>query len=130
MADEDRFSGLRSALNDEDNEDVDPDKETTEMKNKDPKQETSGKQTLGDKPNQDQADGGFPFEDTVQKSVYVRKESFERVEDLEPEVDLQLRREHGVRDLTRREFYDAIFRVASNHPEEIIEAILEVRDYD
>ncbi|WP_396613362.1 hypothetical protein ACH9L7_17175 (plasmid) [Haloferax sp. S1W] len=75
-------------------------------------------------------DGGpaFEFEATTAKSVYVRQKTLDLMDDAEFEVESHLRREHGIRDLTGREFHDALIRVAAEYPEEIVDVILETRD--
>ncbi|POG56277.1 hypothetical protein [Haloferax marisrubri] len=77
-----------------------------------------------------EAEGGpaFEFEATTAKSIYVRTETLDRLDDAEFEVESFLRREHDVRDLTGREFHDALVRVAAEYPEEIADAVLETRD--
>lgn len=72
-------------------------------------------------------DPAFPFDDTTAKSIYVRPETVRRVEDVEALVDARLRTEHQVRDLTTREFYDAVLRVASDHPDALMRAVVEAR---
>ncbi|ELZ88547.1 hypothetical protein [Haloferax sulfurifontis] len=76
------------------------------------------------------AEGGpaFEFEATTAKSIYVRTATLDRLDDAEFEVESLLRREHDVRDLTGREFHDALVRVAAEYPEEIADAVLETRD--
>jgi len=75
------------------------------------------------------ADGpAFEFEATTAKSIYVRTATLDRLDDAEFEVESLLRREHDVRDLTGREFHDALVRVAAEYPEEIADAVLETRD--
>lgn len=70
----------------------------------------------------------FEFEDTTAKSVYVRSETLSVMDDAEFEVESLLRREHDVRDVTGREFHDALVRVAADHPEEVAEVIVSARD--
>ncbi|KPN31615.1 hypothetical protein SY89_02364 [Halolamina pelagica] len=70
----------------------------------------------------------FEFDATTAKSIYVRPETLETLEDAEFEVEMLLRREHGIRDVTGREFHDAAVRVLADHPEEVVEQILAERD--
>ncbi|MDS0300460.1 hypothetical protein NDI76_17060 [Halogeometricum sp. S1BR25-6] len=70
----------------------------------------------------------FEFEDTTAKSVYVRSETLSVMDDAEFEVESLLRRDHDVRDVTGREFHDALVRVAADHPEEVAEVIVGTRD--
>lgn len=100
MPDENRFAGLGEVLDDEDDEAAGPDD--------------------GDGP-------AFEFEDARAKSIYVREETLERMDDAEFAVESFLRSEHGVRDATGREFHDALIRVAVADPEAIAAAVLEAR---
>ncbi|WP_090311457.1 hypothetical protein [Natronorubrum texcoconense] len=82
----------------------------------------------------DSADGdaddptAFPFDATEKKTVYVRPETLDGLEDARALVDAQLRTEHDVRDLTGREFYDAAFRLAAADTDGLIDEILEARE--
>jgi hypothetical protein len=69
----------------------------------------------------------FEFDDTEQHSVYVRPKAWQRVEDAEALVDARLRADYELRDLTGREFQDAVLRVAADHEDELVEAILAAR---
>lgn len=69
----------------------------------------------------------FEFEETNAKSIYVREEALDRMDDAEFAVESILRSDHGVRDLTGREFHDALVRVAATVPEEIAELVIETR---
>jgi len=69
----------------------------------------------------------FEFEETVQQTIYVRPSSLRELEDLEALVDARLRTDHDVRNLTGSEFYDAVVRVAANHEEELLAAVLSER---
>ncbi|KTG26673.1 hypothetical protein [Haloferax profundi] len=75
-------------------------------------------------------DGGpaFEFEATTAKSIYVRTETLDQMDDAEFEVESRLRREHDIRDLTGREFHDALVRIAATYPDEIADAIVRTRD--
>lgn len=106
MPDDNRFAGLSDADDgaEEDAEEEEPDAE----------------------------DGGpaFEFDATTAKSIYVRPETLEVLEDAEFEVESALRRDHGVRDVTGREFHDAAVRVLADHADEIVERILDEREQD
>lgn len=69
----------------------------------------------------------FPFDDTTAKSIYVRPETLRRIEDVEALVDARLRTEHQVRDLTTREFYDAVLRVAAEDPDAVVRTVIAER---
>ncbi|WP_137291611.1 hypothetical protein [Natronorubrum halophilum] len=70
----------------------------------------------------------FPFDAAEKKTVYVRSETLDELEDARALVDAQLRTEHDVRDLTGREFYDAAFRLAASDTDGLIDEVLEARD--
>lgn len=112
MPDENRFAGLSDAEKAEAAEEP-PDEESEPAE---PEPEES-----------DEAGPAFEFDDTTAKSVYVRPETLELLEDTEFEVEMLLRREHGVRDPTGREFHDAAVRVLAEHTDDIVEQILEAR---
>lgn len=82
-----------------------------------------------DRPGPERSSAGpaFEFEETTAKSVYVRPETIAVLDDAEFEVESRLRREHDTRDLTGREFHDALVRVAAEHPDEVADAILAAR---
>ncbi|MFC5368736.1 hypothetical protein [Salinirubrum litoreum] len=68
----------------------------------------------------DRAGGpAFAFDETSAKSLYVRDGTLELFEDTEFGVEAALRSEHGIRDLTSREFHDAVVHVAAEHVDEI-----------
>lgn len=81
---------------------------------------------------EDAEEGGpaFGFDETTAKSIYVREETLAVLEDTEFEVEMHLRRDHKIRDVTGREFHDAAVRVLEGHAEEVVDAILAARDGD
>ena len=120
MPDDNRFAGLGSAVEDEDSsfdsgaetasdsstEDIEPEERESE---------------------QDSEPAAFPFDDTTKKTVYVRPETIDDLEDARALVDAQLRTEHDVRNLTGREFYDAAFRLAADDTDGLIDELLAAR---
>ncbi|RDI69600.1 hypothetical protein [Halopelagius longus] len=91
--------------------------------------ETADDSSETDDSSEETAGGpAFEFEDTTAKSMYVRPETVAVLDDAEFEVESHLRREHDVRDLTGREFHDALVRVAAEYPEEVADAILDARE--
>ncbi|MFW5935013.1 MAG: hypothetical protein ACOCQL_04105 [Halolamina sp.] len=112
MPDDNRFAGLSDA-----DEGVDDAEDTDEPTD-----------------NADGADGddaggpAFEFDATTAKSIYVRPATLETLEDAEFEVEMLLRREHDVRDVTGREFHDAAVRVLADQPEAVVEEILAERE--
>ncbi|MFB6220058.1 MAG: hypothetical protein ABEH90_01350 [Halolamina sp.] len=109
MPDENRFAGLSDA--EEGPEEPDP----TDEEEPD---------------DSDEAGPAFEFDETTAKSIYVRPETLELLEDTEFEVEMLLRREHGLRDVTGREFHDAAVRVLEAHVEDVVDQILDARSED
>jgi hypothetical protein len=110
MPDENRFAGL-SDVDEEEPAETDDEREA-------------------EKPTEEPTDDGgpaFEFDATTAKSIYVRPETLERLEDTEFEVEMLLRRNHGIRDVTGREFHDAAVRVLEDHVEDVVDQILEER---
>lgn len=99
--------------------DADTDRDTEANE---PEAESSGDTADADDPT------AFPFDATEKKTVYVRPETLDDLEDARALVDAQLRTRHDVRDLTGREFYDAAFRLAAADTSGLIDEILEARD--
>ncbi|SFL66401.1 hypothetical protein SAMN04487950_4539 [Halogranum rubrum] len=121
MPDENRFAGLGEQMDDED--------EVEQVDDNDPP--TSDRDAPASTSDPDAgADGGpaFTFEATRAKSIYVRPETLDLLEDVEFEVESILRREHDVRDLTGREFHDALVRAVATDPEAVAKLILDARD--
>jgi hypothetical protein len=129
MPDENRFSGLGDMLEEDDGDDVDGGQADV-VEPEAAKNETAS--VADDGSRQDTVDSddptAFPFDATTAKSVYVRPESLEEVEDAEALVNARLRTEYDVRNLAGREFYDAVFRAAADDIDGIIEKILEARE--
>lgn len=144
MPDGNRFAGLGSALGDEeadeqntgDESDAASVDDTTaetvddEARGGDTGGETGDEETAGDGTRTEDEESGpaFSFEETTPKSVYVRDETLDSLEDLEFEVEAVLRREFGVRDVTGREFHDALVRVAADHADDIATLVVETRE--
>ncbi len=69
----------------------------------------------------------FPFDETTAHSIYVRPETLRHIEDIEALVDARLRTEYGVRDLSTREFYDAVLVRAATDVDGLIDQIVDMR---
>jgi hypothetical protein len=108
MPDDNRFAGLSDA--DDEGTDDEPESE--------PEEQATG----------DDAGPAFEFDATSAKSIYVRPKTLETLEDAEFEVESLLRREHGIRDVTGREFHDAAVNVLAEHADEIVDRILDERE--
>lgn len=76
----------------------------------------------------DEGGPAFSFDDTTAKSIYVREDTLAVLEDTEFEVEMRLRRDHSIRDVTGREFHDAAVHVIEEHVDEVVEAVLAARD--
>lgn len=110
MPDDNRFAGLSDA-------------EQAELR------EEADDEPAEEEPEEEQAGGpAFEFDATTAKSIYVRPETLETLEDTEFEVEMLLRREHGIRDVTGREFHDAAVQVLADHADEVVEQILDERE--
>ena len=110
MPDDNRFAGLSDA-----------DEEAAE--------ESAEESTPPEAEGEEPAGGpAFEFDATTAKSIYVRPETLETLEDAEFEVEMLLRREHGIRDVTGREFHDAAVQVLAEHADEVVERILDERE--
>lgn len=141
MPEDNRFAGLSEAV-DEDELDTDDDSSAGsgstehEFTGSDAATDSAAADTAADETDSESdADStepddptAFPFDATEKKTVYVRSETLDELEDARALVDAQLRTEHDVRDLTGREFYDAAFRLAAADTDGLIEAVLEARD--
>ena len=118
MPEDNRFAGLGEAVDEEDEaESASVGEETVSYED-----ETDATESVDEEP------AAFPFDATTKKTVYVRPESVDELEDARALVDAKLRTEHDVRDLTGREFYDAVFRLAAADTDGVIEALLAERD--
>ena len=156
MPDDNRFAGLSDAVEDDPDEESDAesaaessseetDSPTVEDETSEPESETGGDSSGSESDSsadsggpdadaEDDADAdtddptAFPFDATEKKTVYVRPETLADLDDARALVDAQLRTDHDVRDLTGREFYDAVFRLAAADTEGVIDEILEARE--
>ncbi|WP_435362151.1 hypothetical protein [Haloarchaeobius sp. DFWS5] len=131
MPDGNRFAGLGDAVDEED----EPESPTEEASSESTESEQAstdsqpGESELEETEPEEQADpAAFPFDETTKKTVYVREDAIERLEDAQALVDAQLRTEHDVRNLTGREFYDAVFQVAAGDTDALIDQIIDERD--
>ncbi len=94
--------------------------------------ETVGSADADDTADADEASDpsgpAFSFEETTPKSIYVRDETLDVLEDAEFDVESVLRREYDVRDVTGREFHDAVVRLAADHVDDIAARVVEARE--
>ncbi|QRV17627.1 hypothetical protein [Haloterrigena salifodinae] len=157
MPDDNRFAGLSDAVEDDPDEESDAESAAAESSSEESHSPTaeddasvSDSETGGDSSGSESdssaetaesdADGdtadnantddptAFPFDATEKKTVYVRPETLADLDDARALIDAQLRTDHDVRDLTGREFYDAVFRLAAADTEGVIDEILEARE--
>lgn len=145
MPDDNRFAGLSEAVDEDDDGETasvgDSDADSSDENDAATAVEYESAEADSD-PDSTTADDGseteseserddptaFPFDATEKKTVYVRPETLDDLEDARALVDAQLRTDHDVRDLTGREFYDAVFRLAAADTDGLIEEILEARE--
>ena len=139
MPDDNRFAGLGADL---DSEDADgPEASAAEVESAGRTQPSDGSvaseagtdadstaDTVVSESTDDEEGPAFSFDETTAKSIYVREGTLAVLEDTEFEVEMRLRRDHSVRDVTGREFHDAAVHVLEDHVDEVVEAILETRD--
>jgi len=130
MPDENRFAGIGEAVegDEEPSSDVAPADENPADEGSTNADEAVDGEAATDAADSPAETAAFPFDDTVQKSVYVRPETFETLEDAEALVDARLRTDHDLRDLTRREFFDAVFREAAEDTDQLVERIRRMRE--
>lgn len=125
MADENRFAGLGEQIEEEGATQSDVDEAAVESSN-----ETDATDGVDEPSEEEVSEGGpaFGFDATTPKSIYVRKETLELLEDAEFGVESILRQEHDVRNVTGREFHDAMVHVLTEHVDEIAARIHDVRE--
>lgn len=147
MPDDNRFAGLSAGLDEDDAEDdgVAADEATAATASADAPGSSSADTAVSESTDasddadvggseqpdgEDTDEGGpaFEFDETTAKSIYVREETLALLEDTEFEVEMLLRRNHGVRDVTGREFHDAAVHVLEDHVDEVVEAVLAARE--
>lgn len=155
MPDDNRFAGLSTGLEKDDPEEEEEaaDRATGDVDSADEAETTSADTAVSESTDEsdvtdgvneadtadapgaatsaDGADEGgpaFEFDATTAKSIYVREETLALLEDTEFEVEMHLRRNHGIRDVTGREFHDAAVHVLEDHVDEVVEAVLAARD--
>lgn len=119
MPDDNRFAGLSDA-------EKEAERAATDVDDGDGTDDSDG--TPADDAEDEAAGPAFEFDATTAKSIYVRPETLETLEDAEFEVEMMLRREHGLRDVTGREFHDAAVRVLAEHADEVVDRILDERE--
>ncbi|GAB7017226.1 hypothetical protein [Halostagnicola bangensis] len=132
MPEDNRFAGLGDAVEDETPETESAgDRESTDSGADDGGVELEHEEDeMDEEPEPEPDPTAFPFDDTTKKTVYVRPETVDDLEDAQALVDAQLRTEHDVRNLTGREFYDAAFRLAAADTDGLIDEILSERERD
>lgn len=130
MADDNRFAGIGDQLEEDadDNESVETTDSTSESPS-DSSQTDATEEQEEQKEKEEEGGPAFSFEMTAQTSIYPRSETADdTLDDVEFEVEGILRRDHDIRDLAGRELHDAMIRLAADHPDEVAELIVELRD--
>ncbi|WP_410767369.1 hypothetical protein [Haloferax sp. DFSO60] len=73
----------------------------------------------------------FEFEETVHKALYVLQSVADEFDDIITyDVERELTREHGLKNVTKSEIHNAALAVVSEHPELIVERVREQRELD
>ncbi|RDZ62581.1 hypothetical protein C5B90_15525 [Haloferax sp. Atlit-12N] len=73
----------------------------------------------------------FEFDETVHKALYVLESVADEFDDIITyDVERDLTRDHGLKGVTKSELHNAALDVATEHPEEIVERVLEQRGVD
>jgi hypothetical protein len=128
MADENRFAGLGEQLDEE---------EDTDRADRDEQTPASDRETDvidgGEEPSEEERSEGEPafgFDATTPKSIYIRQDTLELLEDAEFGVESVLRQEYDIRNVTGREFHDAMVHILTEHIDEVAERIHDVRKGD
>jgi len=128
MADENRFAGLGEQLDEE---------EDTDRADRDEQTPASDRETDvidgGEEPSEEERSKGEPafgFDATTPKSIYIRQDTLELLEDAEFGVESVLRQEYDIRNITGREFHDAMVHILTEHIDEVAERIHDVRKGD
>jgi vacuolar-type H+-ATPase subunit I/STV1 len=129
MADENRFAGLGEQIEEEEEEEgaTQPGVDEEALESTD---ETDATDEVDEPSEEEVSEGGpaFGFDATTPKSIYVREETLELLEDTEFGVESILRQEYDVRNVTGREFHDAMVHVLTEHVDEIAARIHDVRE--
>ncbi|MFC7130126.1 hypothetical protein [Haloferax chudinovii] len=73
----------------------------------------------------------FEFDETVHKALYVLEAVADEFDDIITyDVERELTRDHGLKGVTKSELHNAALAVATEHPEAIVERVLEQRGLD
>jgi hypothetical protein len=126
MADENRFAGLGDQLDEEEDSNQADSDEQTHTSDKETDVSNGGEGRSEEEGPE--AGPAFGFDATTPKSIYVRQDTVELLEDAEFSVESLLRQEYGIRNMTGREFHDAMVHILTGHVDEIAERIHDVRE--
>ncbi|WP_394349757.1 MULTISPECIES: hypothetical protein [Haloferax] len=73
----------------------------------------------------------FEFDETVHKALYVLEEVATEFDDIITyDVERDLTRTHGLKNIKKSELHNAALSVVSEHPDLIVERVLEQRGLD
>ena len=75
----------------------------------------------------DTSEPAFPFNDAIQAQIYPRQTTHDEFEDFLAIDVKRLLRDRNIRNETGRELHEAVLHVAMNHPEEIVEEVINQR---
>lgn len=125
MPDENRFAGLGDQVENETPDSTDTAGEASDST----VAATAGNETEKAPTSEEANDGpAFSFDATTAKSIYVRQTTLDVLDDTEFEVESVLRREHDIRNVSGREFHDAMIHLSAEHVDELAERIRAARD--
>lgn len=117
----DPFGDLDAAMSEE------PDSTETES---DPDPETAPPETPKEE-RSPEATPAFEFDETVHKALYVLEDVAAEFDDVITfDVERDLTREHGLKNVKKSELHNAALAVVSQHPELVVEQVLEQRGLD
>ncbi|KAB1185406.1 MULTISPECIES: hypothetical protein [Haloferax] len=73
----------------------------------------------------------FEFDETVHKALYVLEAAATNFDDIITyDVERELTREHGLKNIKKSELHNAALTVVAEHPDLIVEQVLEQRGLD
>jgi hypothetical protein len=71
---------------------------------------------------------GFRYDAATQQAIYPHSETWDEYEDWQQyELGLELERERDHEDVAKREYHDAVLKVAMNHLDEVVELVEQRR---
>lgn len=72
----------------------------------------------------------FPFDESLQRPLYAREESWDEFEDICDFEVKRLLRDEGIKDISGRELHDATLQLAASNPEALADEVKKLRGID